>query len=436
MPLDEEPPASWTTFVPSDGPTLELAQECTSGPWSVEIGSPTRARIIALNQGAGVVLGSGPAADVCIDDKTVSARHARLEATAGGVVVEDLGSRNGVYLGGARAPGALLAASQASFVIGRTTVTVRAMDSGSRLVLPGDPIPGLVGSSVPMRRLATEIRRCARLRAPVLLLGESGSGKDVVARTIHRLGRSEGPYVPLNVGAIPESLADAELFGHKRGAFTGAVAARSGAFEEANGGTLFLDEIGDLAAAIQVKLLRVVEDGQVRPLGGTQAFDVDVRIISATWAPLEERVATGHFREDLFHRISTFVIRLPPLRARKSDIPALARALLSRIENEVGPKELGSAALARLVAHSWPGNVRELGSVLYRAAVCADRPELDADDVEAALLSPLKARPRALTDVEASQLLDEHDGNVSAAARSAGVARSTFRSWLEKRPAE
>jgi DNA-binding NtrC family response regulator len=283
-----------------------------------------------------------------------------------------------------------------------------------------------------MRRVAAEVRRCARLRAPVLLQGESGSGKDVVARAIHRLARGAGPYVPINVGAIPDTLADAELFGHKRGAFTGAVATRAGAFEEAHGGTLFLDEVAELSPGIQVKLLRVVEDGLVRPVGGNQPREVDVRIVSATWAALHERVAAGQFREDLYHRLSTFVVRLPPLRTRKSDIPALARALMRRIEQEVGPKTLTSPALGRLIDHTWPGNVRELGSVLYRAAVSATGEEIHQDDVEAALDAPSKARPRALSEREARALLAEHQNNVSAAARTAGVPRSTFRSWIEK----
>jgi DNA-binding NtrC family response regulator len=415
-----------------DGATLELSRQVEHGPFSVEIGSPTRSCVVPLFPGGRLVLGSGRGADVSVEDRTVSALHARLEATPAGLFVEDLSSRNGVFVSGARVPGAWLGGSSASFVMGRTTVTVRSLAEDEESAPPeGEPIPGLVGSSAPMRRLAAEIRRCARLRAPVLLQGESGSGKDVVARVIHELSKREGAYVPMNVGAIPEALADAELFGHKRGAFTGAVVARSGAFEEAHHGTLFLDEIAELAAGIQVKLLRVVEDQQVRPLGGMQAVGVNVRIVSATWVPLDERVAAGRFREDLFHRISTFVIRLPPLRTRKSDIPALARVLLGRIRDEVGRKELRSEGLARLVAHSWPGNVRELSSVLYRAAVASQHDEIDADDVTRALSGTAKARARALSEDEARALLDGHGGNVSAAARAAGVARSTFRAWLE-----
>jgi DNA-binding NtrC family response regulator len=266
-----------------------------------------------------------------------------------------------------------------------------------------------------------------------LLLGESGSGKDVVAHAIHTLSRRPGQYLPLNVGTIPGSLADAELFGHRRGAFTGAVATRPGAFEEAHRGTLFLDEIAELELGIQVKLLRVVEEHRVRPLGGAQTIETDVRIVSATWAPLEERVDAGEFREDLYHRISTFVVRLPPLRNRKSDIAPLSKALLARLRDELGPKELAGAALSRLVNYSWPGNVRELGSVLYRAAATSESRELGSADIEGALAGPARSRSRAFTRGEAEAVLAEHDGNVSAASRASGVPRSTFRSWLGKR---
>jgi DNA-binding NtrC family response regulator len=420
---------------PLEDPTLELAAAADGGPWGVEIGSPNDSQVVALEAGQSVVLGTSTTADVKLEDRTVSAVHARLVATPFGVTIEDLGSRNGVFVAGARVSDARLSGKASSFVVGRTVVTVRALsESFTDVLRVADPVPGVVGDSLPMRRLSAQIRRCAPLRAPVLLLGESGSGKDVVARAIHVLSRRSGQYLPINVGTIPGALADAELFGHRRGAFTGAVTARPGAFEAAHRGTLFLDEIAELDPAIQVKLLRVVEERKVRPLGSAQSIDTDVRIVSATWAPLEERVDDGAFREDLYHRISTFVVRIPPLRYRKSDIALLSTALLARIRDEVGPKELQSAGLSRLVNHSWPGNVRELGSVLYRAAASADSGQLGAAEIEGALTTPARSRPRALSPSEARAVLDEHGGNVSAASRAAGVPRSTFRSWLEKAP--
>ncbi|HEX6275539.1 MAG TPA: sigma 54-interacting transcriptional regulator, partial [Polyangiaceae bacterium] len=259
----------------------------------------------------------------------------------------------------------------------------------------------------------------------------SGSGKDVVAQALHALSGRSGAYVPLNAGAFPDSLADAELFGHRRGAYTGAVSGRAGAFELAHRGTLFLDEVGELSHAVQVKLLRVVEDGAVRPIGASDSLHVDVRLVAASWVRLDERVREGSFRADLFHRLSTATIELPPLRRRKSDIPALSRVLLSRLKDDVGDKRLTGAALARLLEYAWPGNVRELSAVLYRSAVTAPGVDIDAHHVvlpeETRALTATRAGPeRALT------LLGEHGGNVSAASRAAGVPRSTFRAWLAR----
>jgi DNA-binding NtrC family response regulator len=254
----------------------------------------------------------------------------------------------------------------------------------------------------------------------------------VVARAIHVLSRRPGAFVPVNVGAIAESLADAELFGHRRGAFTGAVATRAGAFEEADRGTLFLDEVAELSAALQVKLLRVVEDRVVRPIGAAHPIQVDVRFVAATWAELCDRVELGRFREDLYHRLARVVVRLPALRDRKSDIPALSAALLARMEPEVGSKQLSSAALARLVAHTWPGNVRELDSVLYRAAAASEGAAIAPHHVCVSRLSAKGSPVRTLKPSETLSLLDAHAGNITAAARMAGVPRSTFRAWLSR----
>jgi len=280
-------------------------------------------------------------------------------------------------------------------------------------------VPGLVGSSLAMQKVRREILRHARTRAAVLLQGESGSGKDVVAQALHTLSGRTGSYVPLNAGAFPDSLADAELFGHRRGAYTGAVTGRAGAFELAHRGTLFLDEVGELSPAVQVKLLRVVEDGAVRPIGATEPLRVD------------ERVRGGIFRADLFHRLSTVTIELPALRRRKGDIFALARVLLARLRDDVGEKRLTGAALARLLDYSWPGNVRELSAVLYRSAVAAPSAEIDACHVALPEDTRVQTATRGSRE-SAHELLSEHAGNVSAAARAAGVPRSTFRAWLAR----
>lgn len=411
--------------------TEELPLGVLAGPWRLEISTPHGVEALHLEAGEERVLGSGPDADIQLSDSAVSARHARLRGGEEGISVEDLSSTNGVWVGAARVTRAQLKGSGASFLLGRSTVVLQ----GSSLQVDDvdvEPIPGLVGRSLPMRRLARDVRRYAPLRAPVLIRGESGTGKDVVARSLHQLSNRRGAYVPLNVGAISESLADAELFGHRRGAFTGALANRPGAFEQAHHGTLFLDEIAELSASLQVKLLRVVEDGSVRPLGATQALPVDARIVSATWAPLEERAGQGAFRADLLHRISTVVLRVPPLRERKGDLLPLSQALLQRVEDELGPRRLSPAALGQLSGYEWPGNVRELYGTLYRAAVQATSEEIGPAELGRALpaLTPSRC---ALQPAEARRLLEQHGGNVSAAARAARVPRSTFRTWLKRR---
>lgn len=413
--------------------TLELSEPAYGGPWRLKLVGPGPSRTVRLSRGQSLTLGADAACQLCIEDPTISGVHARVSAQDSGVVVEDLGSKNGVFLGGARVQKATLRGAIASFVVGRTTIIVGPADdpkSGSGAPL----LPGLIGASGPMRRLAAEVHRVAVLDAPVLLLGESGTGKDVIARAIHTLSGRRGRYVPLNAGALGEALAESELFGHCRGAFTGAVQARVGAFEQADRGTLFLDEVADLAPSIQVKLLRTVEDGEVRQLGGSAPIKVRARLIAATWAPLERRIEAETFRADLYHRISTFVIRVPPLRQRKSDIPALVRAQLSARRDELGERQLSAAALERLAAYSFPGNVRELFSIVYRAAALCDGCQVSVADVEAALPS-LSSSDAKTTRLDARQLLDVHGGNVSAAARSARVARSTFRSWLRRHPA-
>jgi DNA-binding NtrC family response regulator len=409
--------------------TLECPRARLPGPWRVELGVDDEPLSVTLRQGDELTLGSGRSALMRVHDRAVSSLHCRLRVVEAGIFVEDLASKNGLYVGGARVSSALLSESGAAFVVGRSAVCVRTVEPEEQLA-PSDPLPGVIGSSAPMQRVARLVRRHAKSRVPILLQGESGTGKDMVARAIHELGRQGGPYVPLNMAALPESLADAELFGHRRGAFTGAVTSRVGAFEQAHEGTLFLDEIAELPLSIQVKLLRVVEDGMVRAVGAAQALRVAVRLVSASWAELDQRVLEGRFRADLYHRLATVVVELPPLRERRSDIAQLSHSLLRRMRPDVGERVLSSAALSRLVAQSWPGNVRELGAVLYRAAASAEHEIAACHIDEASRPAPHARRP--LQDARA--LLELCEGNVSRAARSAGVPRSTFRAWLAKAP--
>ncbi len=286
-----------------------------------------------------------------------------------------------------------------------------------------------------MRRLADQVRRLARHALPVLVAGESGSGKELVARALHLEGpRCSKPFVAINVTALPRELVESELFGHERGAFTGAHQKRLGAFAEADGGTLFLDEIGDLPLEAQPKILRALDGYEVRRVGGAgSGRKADVRVVAATHARLEHRVLSGEFRRDLFHRLECFVLHVPPLRQRRGDIGAIARVLLESIAPHVGPRELTPAALARLAAHDWPGNVRELRNVLCRAADATSRSRpIDSADILAAMQREPAAAMMTLSEPAARDLLSEYGGNLSAAARAAGLPRTSFRKLVQR----
>ena len=252
----------------------------------------------------------------------------------------------------------------------------------------------IVGASASMKALARDIARVADSDATVLILGESGTGKDLVAQSIHAASpRRNAAFVAVNASALPESLAESELFGHEKGAFTGAVASRPGRFELASGGTLFLDEIGTLSPAVQSKLLRVLETREVERVGGRRPIPVDFRLISATNEDLEARVAAGSFREDLFYRVHTVALRIPPLREREGDIRLLARHFLEMFGARSGKpgRTLSPAVLEILEAHPWRGNVRELQHVIEMLVLFSDAPEIDVDELPRAVREPSRA---------------------------------------------
>ncbi|SNC76524.1 two-component system, NtrC family, response regulator PilR [Marinobacter sp. es.048] len=245
--------------------------------------------------------------------------------------------------------------------------------------------PGLLlGKSPEIRKLRNQTRKLARSQAPVFISGESGSGKELVARMIHLQGpRREGPFIAVNCGAIPSELMESEFFGHKKGSFTGAVENKDGLFRSANGGTLFLDEVADLPLAMQVKLLRAIQEKAVRPVGDTKEVPVDIRVLSATHKNLPELVQEGNFRQDLFYRINVIELAVPPLRERQDDIPLLSNHILERIakEYECAPASLTPGAVERLRDYDFPGNVRELENVLERAFTLCDADQIDAEDL-------------------------------------------------------
>ncbi|MFP4647713.1 MAG: sigma-54 dependent transcriptional regulator [Halorhodospira sp.] len=255
--------------------------------------------------------------------------------------------------------------------------------------------PRLVGESRPVQRVASLIEQVADTDASVLILGESGTGKEVVARNIHaRSSRQARPFVPINCGAIPSELLESELFGHEKGAFTGAISARQGRFEMAQGGTLFLDEIGDMSMHMQVKLLRVLQERTFERVGSNKPIEADVRVIAATHRNLDSGIRNGSFREDLFYRLNVFPIEIPALRERPGDIPVLVEEFIRRIEDEGrGSVRLSPAAMSCLSAYPWPGNVRELANVVERLAILCPYGEVGVDDLPAKIREAARSEP-------------------------------------------
>jgi DNA-binding NtrC family response regulator len=295
------------------------------------------------------------------------------------------------------------------------------------------PSLGMIGTSPPMQALRRLIMRYAPLPAPVLVTGETGTGKELVACALHDASpRATGPFVALNAGAMPATLIASELFGHERGAFTGATNRHRGAFEQAHGGTLFLDEVGELALDLQAWLLRVLETGEVRVLGSERPRRVDVRVVAATNASLEERAAAGRFRRDLYYRLAVLTIAVPALRDRRDDLAPLAEHFLASF-TLAEPRRPGPTALQALALHGWPGNVRELRAVLMRAAATSARTTLDAEDIVRAIGPKLTSVPLPSNHPDAirSALLATR-GNVTAAARLLGRPRATVRDAIER----
>ena len=303
----------------------------------------------------------------------------------------------------------------------------------------------IVGESAAIRAIRELVVRVADAPAPILIRGETGTGKGLVARAVHaESGRAAGPFVSINCAAIPEGLLESELFGYMRGAFTGAVRDHGGLYAEARGGTLFLDEIGEMAPALQAKLLHVIESGTVRPVGGTRELPVDARIIAASNRNLAAAVRDGRFREDLLYRLDVVSIALPALRDRREDLPQLAAHLLAELRGRypTSPVErVGAEALAVLARHTWPGNVRELSHVLERTVLLGRRAEVGVDDLPENVRDPATADPlefrgevlpiRELQRRYAAWALTQTGGHRARAAEKLGIDVKTLRGWLE-----
>ena len=304
------------------------------------------------------------------------------------------------------------------------------------------PPPGLIGRTAGMLSVYKQIAHAANAAAPVLIIGDSGTGKELVARAIHAHGRRAGrPFVPINCGALTESVLESELFGHTRGSFTGAIADTKGIFEQATGGTVFLDEIGETSAALQVKLLRVLQEGEVRPVGGSRLVKVDVRVVAATNVDLEREVAAQRFRQDLFYRLSVIVIRVPALRDRREDIPLLIQTFLQNACARAGKRiELSPGAISALTAYRWPGNVRELENTIERLVVFSRGSVIDVSDLPFKATGPdlherLFADLPSLDEIERRYLLhviEQVGGNRTRAAEVLGIDRRTLYRMAER----
>jgi len=393
---------------------------------------PSQGRQLEIDRSP-LVIGSHGSCDLRVEDPTVSSRHAELAFRPGGYLLRDLGSRNGILLGSFRVEQLFLSPGMV-LTLGRTQITV--VDLDRRVEVPlsrADRFGELVGRSVAMRDLFAQLEAAARSDATVLLEGETGTGKELTAEALHQAShRAEGPFVVFDCAAIPSGLAESELFGHVKGAFTGADSTRAGALERAHGGTLFLDEVGELPLALQPKLLRAIESRRFTPVGGAAARSVDVRFVAATHRALDHEVRKKAFREDLYYRLAVVRLRVPPLRERLDDLPLLIERL-ARVCREEGASERLLGVLPLLQSYTWPGNVRELRNVVERLGV------LPIDDALPSMVlgrerpsdpkrmaSFVDARDRALEQFERLYLIDllgATGGNITQAAAIAEVSR-------------
>jgi transcriptional regulator with GAF, ATPase, and Fis domain len=394
--------------------------------------------------------------DLVLTDSAVSRYHLRIATGVRGFELRDLDSTNGTFIGSLRI-GEVTLGQQAEVRVGESLLRLTPLSDEEEVPLhPADRFGGMVGRSPQMRALFAQLEAIATSDVTVLIEGETGTGKELMAEEIHKNSpRAKGPFIVTDCGAIPEHLMESELFGHVKGSFTSAHADRTGAFELADKGTLFLDEVGELSAAAQPKLLRALENRQVKPVGASRYRPTDVRIIAATNRDLRLGVNEGTFRADLFYRLSVVRLRLPPLRERPEDIEAMAVQFMHELWQRMGkgkPPPLNRETVQRLVSHRWPGNVRELRNFMERVVVLAraGAGHEVIDDLEPEPLQPTGGESDLGIDLDlpykdakmkwidhfemtyVSELLDRNRGNVAAAARQAGVDRTYFFRLIRK----
>ncbi len=397
-----------------------------------------------------ITIGTAKGNALILADAAVSRHHVRIEVSEDGIKLRDLKSTNGTYLEGLRISGAYLP-ERARFRLGATELEFSITDEVEPLaVSQSDSFHALLGTSVAMRRVFATLEKVAPTDATVLIEGESGTGKELVAEALHECGpRRQGPFVIVDCGSLPAGVIESELFGHEKGSFTGAVASRAGAFEQADGGTLFLDEIGELDITLQSRLLRALDRRKVKRVGGAEYQHIDVRVIAATNRDLEEMVNQSEFRDDLFYRLAVVRLAMPPLRARVDDIELLARAFISqfRLQHPAAPPfEVTPDILRGLTARAWPGNVRELRNFIERAVVLASPELLSNPNAEVSAISAAganiafdksysEARDQWVSHFEReyiSAALGRSAGNVAKAARDCKVDRAYLFRLIKK----
>ncbi|MBW2453319.1 MAG: sigma 54-dependent Fis family transcriptional regulator [Deltaproteobacteria bacterium] len=394
--------------------------------------------------GASVQVGSHPDNDLVLSDDTVSRRHCQLEPTALGIRIRDPHSTNGVFLNGVQVRDGTVTGSF-QLTLGDTVLTVEELgETVDREQAQVDRFGDVIGASPRMRELYADLERIAPADVSLLIEGETGTGKDLIAESAHlESPRAGGPFVVFDCGGVAPTMIESELFGHERGAFTGAHTTHAGVFEQAHGGTLFLDEVGELELSLQPKLLRVLEKRQLRRIGGTQTIAVDVRILAATNRNLRNEVERGGFRQDLYYRLAATHVAVPPLRDRMDDLELLVGHFLASERPPRSLQEIAEDVWDMFRAHHWPGNVRELRNAVQRWALTPERPLAAAPQASgppaagaADPFLPLREARRQATDrfeqAYLEQLLDRGEGNVTRSAAIAEVSRQMLQKLMRK----
>ena len=460
MAVDDLRSGTWVTYVGGRVTSARLRRcrvEVTAGP---------DAGLVRDIEASVIRIGARRGNDVQLTDSKVSGLHCEIRLDDRGYRLRDLDSTNGTYVSSLRIndvyiqPGAQIA-------LGSTRMKFEPLGDSVEIELADtDKFGSMIGRSVKMREMFARLEKLAKTDTTVLVTGETGVGKELVAEALHDGSpREKGPFVVLDCGSIPPNLIESELFGHERGAFTGATNSYAGAFERAHGGTVFLDEIGELPLAMQPKLLRVLERKEVRRVGGAKTIEVDVRIVAATNRDLGVEVNRGRFREDLYYRLAVARVHVPPLRERKDDLPLLIEHILATTPGGEAA-QIAQDTVDLMMKHDWPGNVRELRNVIERAVLLAETPD-SADSLrrapppqhksepsitvtpsqtatagDASMTVPVDvsipfkhAKQNVISEFERryiSRLLAQHDGNISAAARAAGIDRMSIHKMLHR----